>query len=77
MENEVTPTCTLTFPLPMYEDEAIAAISAGRWQSAVRDMDQHLRNLAEYSDDDVLAGHAECVREQLREILDAHRLMLD
>ena len=77
MDNESTPTMTLTFPLPMYEDDARTALDGGKWKLVAWDMDQHLRSLAKYSDDAVLAGHADGAREQLREIIDGRGLVLE
>lgn len=70
----------LEFNLPEDQVEFETAANSGKWKSAVKDMDQWLRDKIKYAPDsmseDKYNTYIVC-RKQLREILEEENLNLD
>jgi len=58
------------------QDEALTAVNASKWKSAVWELDQYYRSVAKYSEVDSEIENAEIVREKIREILFDNELFL-
>ena len=58
------------------QDEALTAVNASKWKSAVWELDQYYRSVAKYSEVDSEIENAEIVREKIREILFDNELIL-
>jgi len=74
------PKATLTFDLPEEESLHQMTINAGKYYSALFEIDQYMRNQIKYASDDTpeLFGEAiQMVRDELWSILNSSNINLD
>jgi NH3-dependent NAD+ synthetase len=65
----------LEYTLPEETAELQQALDGGRWEMAMFELDQHLRGIVKYGDDEVAANHAQAIRDKLHEILSDNALV--
>lgn len=59
----------LEFSLPEEANEHMQAVNGASWEAAMFDLDQHLRGIVKYGDDDAAADIAQKIRDKLHEIM--------
>lgn len=65
----------LEFNLPEEANEHKQAVQGADWEYALFELDQHLRGLVKYGDDEALADFAQKIRDRLYEILNESGLI--
>ena len=68
---------TLTFDLPEEHSDHLLAVKASDLAMALWDIDQELRSVVKYGQDEAQANYYEEVRDKLRDILNKYNIDFD